>query len=1055
MTRRFPKLCFAAQAKILLEIVVIVALLVFACYYINRDMIDWQPSPALSNLARPSLMWAAGHGFHEFADPDDNHDRISDNGGDLLSNAVLASPIEKRALTHLQKTHLYLCYLLGICWRIFGIEWAVAKNLVLFFLVLNALLLYGFCRQTLNRFFSIVVVCLFLMSIGFYGEMDLRDVSKAPFYSATFLLLALVLKQPAILRRYLTVTFALAVIIGIGLGFRRDMLVLAVFVMPVILFCPGKTLLLRYRLSAVVVYLSILTLLALPIDALSFHERGQDNIRIICGFAGESEYFLPISQASYMKEPLAMNDDYGLIVSQAAAKTGATMPKSQYQGLVGTSDADTLYSSAYLNALLRYFPFDLTVRAFSAVAYITQGQILQLSSVFKWAMILTPIVMALLLLMIASWAPWRATLMLYLILVFCGYVSLQFQPRHYFHLTFVPIWIWAVALYLSLKLLHQLFRDRNKEVRFYASHFYALCKNSASWGAVICLLAASLLYGFYRYQESKVLAMRDAYENADRTLIAPHISQWGDNLLLGVDMSECTSETDFLRLDKLIHKTLMIEIECTDEPFILGTSYYGYKNLSCPLEISRKGVNNGDIIRIYVPVYEWHALDTPMFFNGLVISPKLNQHVLNIYEVDNQNLLPMILVVTDNKHSFISRQRISFWRQKPQNVFFDNYRELRDEDYIQIIQKQIETFLGDAVDLDYHKERLVRHPKSVGHYMLLFRTELLHAKHNAIAPLFHPLIKTFPNKFMVILHAFDLCIHEVSINPLLLWKSLDESYPEAPVIDSLFSYALYQTITDRKWHGSISGQENEYRSQILHLANKVLRVPFTDIEPPLALGDTLIAIGERDTALQIYSAIMEKTPSSLSIASHINLLFQGKNGLSELCAFWRKIAGSHPNVALPQLQMGLALDKNNEHDQAAHYYQKAVVNYRAAIVSDPGNLANHYGLAQSLEAQEKYDEALDIYHEVMSGAPESPKTAGRIDALYVSAGRRGDLTELWKQYVGMHPTAAIPHFHLGLAFEREGLYEHALEELDKALAIDPNLNAAMELRAAIIAKSAQ
>ncbi len=1024
----------APHTKTLLEIVSVLVVLSFAGYYAHNNLDGWQPSSAVQTLARASIMWATGYGCHDFADEKLEADlRVLDKQLiNTFPNSTSSAPVEKRPLTHLQKTHLYLCYLLGVSWWLFGIHWLVAKHLILAFLIVNALFLYGFCRQSLNRLLSVIVVCLFVISLSHLHHLDLRDVSKAPFYSGTFLLLALLLKRPVRLYHYLLIVASLSVFIGIGLGFRRDMLVLAVFVFPIILFCPVHTIFLRYRLFAAILYCVILALLALPIDAFSFHERGQDNIRIICGFAGESEYFLPLSQASYMKEPLAMNDDYGLIVSQAAAKTGATMPESQYQGLVGTSDADTLYSGAYLNTLLRYFPFDLTVRAFSAVAYIIQGRILQLSGVFKWAMTLTPIIIALLLLMIASRAPWRATLMLYLLLVFCGYVSLQFQPRHYFHLTFIPIWIWALALYLAVKLLHQLLRDRNKEVRFYASQFYTLCKNSASWAAVICLLAASLLYGLYRYQESKVLAIRDAYENADRTLITPKISQWDNNLLLGLDISECTSEMDFLRPDQLIHKTLMIEIECTDDPFILGTSYYGYRNLSSPININKQGVSNGDIMRIYVPAYEWQSPKTPMFFNGFVVSPELNKHVLNIYEVDNDDLLPMVLLATSNEHAFLSNQQISFRKMKPRNIFFDSYRELRDDDYIQIIERQIEAYLKEAVAVDYHRECLGRYPKSIGHYMLLFWTNLSHAENGDIAPLFEPLVKTFPQKFVLMLYAFDLCINKVNINPILLWNSLEESYPESAVINSLFPYALYQTITDRKWHGSIAGQGNEYRSQILHLAKQLLQITPLDVDPALVMGDTLIAINERDTALQVYSAIMKQIPSSTGVAIHINSLFQEKDNTEELYNFWMSIANVHPDAPLPQMQVGIALERSNLHKQATIYYEKAAINYRRLIASDTENLSNHFGLAQSLEALEKNDEALKIYNEILCAAPESPKTAGYVDNIYIKQNRQHELVEFWRRHTETHPEAVIPHLHLGMVLEKTGDYAQAKKHYEAA-----------------------
>ncbi|MCK5861331.1 MAG: hypothetical protein KAH38_02525 [Candidatus Hydrogenedentes bacterium] len=527
-------------------------------------------------------MWASGYGCYNFADEKIVADLSFLDGriNSTFPGVSEAAPIEKRTLTHLQKTHLYLCYLLGLFWWLFGIHWFVVKYLILLFLMINALFLYVFFRQSLNCFFSVIVVCFFAIILSSNFHLDLRDVSKAPFYSGTFLLLALLLKHPVRLRNYLALAFSLAILIGIGMGFRRDMLVLAFFAFPILIFCPDAALLFRHRLWASLIYASILILLCIPIGAFSFHEQGQDNIRVICGFSRESEYLLPLGQTSYIKEPIAMIDEYGVIVSQAAAQTSATMPDIYYQKALDTPDADIQFTGAYLNRLLFSFPFDLTIRAFSAVAYITQGRMLPLSGLFRWIAISTPIIIMLLLLLIASRTPWRATLLLYAFLVFCGYVSLQFQERHFFHLLFVPIWIWAVLIYITAKQVRKIFLGGYNIEIFNVPHLLNLCKAGIAWGTIIGLLAAFLLFSIHRFQASKVLAIRDAYENAERTPLSPQISQWNNDLLLGIDINDCTSTTSFLEHDKLIHKTLMLEIVCPAEPFMLGTSYYGAVNLS-------------------------------------------------------------------------------------------------------------------------------------------------------------------------------------------------------------------------------------------------------------------------------------------------------------------------------------------------------------------------------------------------------------------------------------------------------------------------------------------
>jgi tetratricopeptide (TPR) repeat protein len=225
------------------------------------------------------------------------------------------------------------------------------------------------------------------------------------------------------------------------------------------------------------------------------------------------------------------------------------------------------------------------------------------------------------------------------------------------------------------------------------------------------------------------------------------------------------------------------------------------------------------------------------------------------------------------------------------------------------------------------------------------------------------------------------------------------------------------------------------------------------VTPQLHLGMAYETAGDSPTTKEAYEQVLTLTPDHVNALCALGGLLLAEGNQAEGMTLLDRA------LAIPD-QHSSALAAAAFSKAAQAFYDKAEYGtaaeyYRRAIDLDKTNVGNLALLGKCVEALGDVDEALLLYGEVMKRAPESPQTAGQIDALYIRAGKQGEITELWKQYVGMHPTAAIPHYHLGLAFVREGLHGQALEVLERALAIDPNLNAALELRTAIIAETVQ
>jgi len=98
-------------------------------------------------------------------------------------------------------------------------------------------------------------------------------------------------------------------------------------------------------------------------------------------------------------------------------------------------------------------------------------------------------------------------------------------------------------------------------------------------------------------------------------------------------------------------------------------------------------------------------------------------------------------------------------------------------------------------------------------------------------------------------------------------------------------------------------------------------------------------------------------------------------------------------------------------------------------------------LAAELEAAGDSAGALDEYRAVVEAAPESPKSSASIDALLYGRGEKTARVEEWKRLVSLHPDAAVPQLHLGLALEASGDLAGAEAAFGQALSRDPKVEA--------------
>ena len=121
---------------------------------------------------------------------------------------------------------IYLLSLLGVLWRLFGVSWAVVPYILGASAAATFLIMYLGARRFINGTFAALIMLFVLASPLFItNNISPRDTLKLPFVVAISVLLvgyATAQRRPL---RFLLFAGFLGAVIGIGYGFRSDLLI--------------------------------------------------------------------------------------------------------------------------------------------------------------------------------------------------------------------------------------------------------------------------------------------------------------------------------------------------------------------------------------------------------------------------------------------------------------------------------------------------------------------------------------------------------------------------------------------------------------------------------------------------------------------------------------------------------------------------------------------------------------------------------------------------------------------------------------------------------------
>lgn len=404
--------------------------------------------------------------------------------------------------------HRYLLYTVGLLWRVFGLSWHVvtALRIALFAMLIGAV--YGLIRLGMGRFWSTVVTLAMAFNLNLLMNCrNLRDFSKGPFILIAIFIMGYLIARPVKRRAFFALSVLLGLVIGFGVGFRADVLVCLVPAVVVLVLCRRGGLRVAVREKPVALVLLAVSFIAPASQVMGVYGGGSLLAHdILMGFATKNDDMLGLNRASY--EKLYVNSD--LFVTSMAIGYNE-------RSLSPDVASETLYDERrFLVQLARTFPGDLITRGYASVWYVAKGG----TSSLPWGLFMA-FCAAVVLLIIAHQDLRLGWMTLFLFFYFGGYLSLQAESRHAFHLLFIPYWILGF-------LLNRLFsRPMNDQIVVLARE-HAVCRtfNPCQWNIVsgkvlfkfflpVVILLTVPLYAARAVQSSRLESMAEAYATAE------------------------------------------------------------------------------------------------------------------------------------------------------------------------------------------------------------------------------------------------------------------------------------------------------------------------------------------------------------------------------------------------------------------------------------------------------------------------------------------------------------------------------------------------------------
>ena len=807
--------------------------------------------------------------------------------------------------------HRYLVYTVAFFWRILGVSWSSLEPLLALLLAWSAVAVYGIMRLGMGKTLGLIFTLLFMVSPAMLGILtELRDFSKAPFILSILFMLGWLIKHKVKFLPLLLLAALLGVTAGVGMGFRQDVFIFLPLSVLVLLISALRE---RHghRWSFLVVLPVCLLCFLIPAQPLLGRMEGaaHPDHHLVQGFSTKRLDNLGINTPVY--RPIASGADcyvfsslYDFMQRQDEGHSGHFTRNS-----AGSDEAGRQW---ILYAIPR-FPADLAVRGYAAVlrtlryadaypphfleptrlhVFVYSAHQLMASHFSRFGLLYGVVA----LLIFAACKPTFAMTVFVFALYTFGYVALQCEYRHAFHLSFLPFWLTGFLLTRTVMAARHL---RNQGIP-------ALCWWKATAGRVVltglcCMTVLSVPLLILRfYQEEQLRPILQACIQAERRAlpVTRHTAHgW-------THFSVKNAGTAFPRNDleslytvlaslfspefKLWHargRYLVAEFDRSADIEWLIHKYESPISLNDFSQLIRlpRPVDDGVVLHYYFPVYELlmpYTEDAFLLarnrFTSLALPEDKAGAFLGLYEVDLPESLVLLMqfVQVDNRVPEGLYQRINF---SPDPLFYF----------------QSEKNATENLNLAECARRLGRHTEAL--FLLGAQLQICRRAETRLT-IAHTLV--------------NLDEPDMALDALLDLKDDSEEIQK--------QQATLLEIIGRRFQIARNPEKTSLAfSRAWELDDR------REVELRLELASLLVELSEWEQALGQYRHALFIEPDNPGGVMNANLLLFDHFSPEAGVAFWQSITDTHPETHLPWLYLGKVLESTENTQAASDAFSRA------------------------------------------------------------------------------------------------------------------------------------
>ena len=202
-------------------------------------------------------------------------------------------------------------------------------------------------------------------------------------------------------------------------------------------------------------------------------------------------------------------------------------------------------------------------------------------------------------------------------------------------------------------------------------------------------------------------------------------------------------------------------------------------------------------------------------------------------------------------------------------------------------------------------------------------------------------------------------------------------------------------------------------------------------------GRTYLSLRDMPAAERVLREAIELDSSNLLAYGLLGQVYGAQNKLDQARAEFEQVAAKLPKAVGPATMVGMIHELQNHTAEARRWYEKAI-----AIDPNAAVAANNLAWLTAQDEGGNLDLALQLAQTAKSRLPDRPEVDDTLGWIYHKKGLTTLAITSFQSSVDKDAKNPLYHYHLGLAYAKNGEKEKARESLKQALSLNPKFQGA-------------